>query len=287
MTTPFEAAFEMQRETIKQSQDLLQQSLQLQQNAAEAFMQNGISAQRSAQQQGAQMFQNLFNAQLDAFSSALDDDEVRSKLDTQFDQNAELTQDVFNAQYEQSANLTRQLFNNQIDAIKSAVDSDEFRDAINSQFKDYENTQDVAWDNFESELDETLDELSDSQRHLVGETVRAVLNAQRQAQDDTVQGVRAAASVTETVHDDAQQVAQTTQQQMAEDVRASHNGEDEDTEDLETIEGLGDTYADRLRSSGIESIDHLAAADAETVANVAEVSEDRAQDWVSNAQSQA
>ena len=242
ITTPFDAAVEMQRESIRQSRDVIRQGLELQQNALEAFMYNGISAQRSAQRQGVDLLQGLFNAQLDAVESALDDEE--------------------------------------------------FRDAFNSQFDDFEATQRRAWDEFESEFGETFEELSERQQELVAETVDAALTAQREAKEETVESVRAADTVTENATDEAAAVAETTQEQLAQDVRATRNGTQYDDggdhgERLETIDGLGEAYADRLRGSGIQSLEHLARADTATVAEAAEVSEDHAGEWVSSAQAQA
>ncbi|WP_254536688.1 class III poly(R)-hydroxyalkanoic acid synthase subunit PhaC [Halomarina litorea] len=51
-------------------------------------------------------------------------------------------------------------------------------------------------------------------------------------------------------------------------------------EDLEEIDGIGPTYADRLRAAGIETIADLADSDVGTVAEAADVSEDRARDWL-------
>jgi predicted flap endonuclease-1-like 5' DNA nuclease len=288
ITTPFDAAIEMQRESIKQSQDILQQGLELQQNAAEAFVNNGISAQRSAQRQGVDFLQQLFNAQLDAVESALDDDEVRSTLNRQFQQNAELTQELINAGFEQSAEVTQDLFNAQLDAVESSLDDEAFRDAFNSQFDDLERTQQRAWDEFESKFGEAFEDLSERQQELVAETVDAALAAQREVQEDTVERVRAAEAGTENVSEAAAAVAETTEQQLAKDVRAIGNGNqyDDYSEKLETIEGLGETYADRLRSSGVQSIDHLATADTTTVAEAADVSEDHADEWISSAQTQ-
>ncbi|WP_247005565.1 class III poly(R)-hydroxyalkanoic acid synthase subunit PhaC [Halorientalis litorea] len=50
--------------------------------------------------------------------------------------------------------------------------------------------------------------------------------------------------------------------------------------DVETVTGIGPTYAERLHAAGIETTADLAAADAATVADAAEVSESRAQDWL-------
>ncbi|MBX0302616.1 helix-hairpin-helix domain-containing protein [Haloarcula salinisoli] len=287
ITTPFDVAVEMQRESIKHTQGLLQQGLELQQNAFEAFMYNGISAQRSAQRQAVDLFQGLFNAQLDAVESSLDDDEFRSTLDRQFQQNAEMTQELMNASFEQGAELTQELFNGQLDALESALDDEAFREALDSQFDDFERTQQRAWNKFESEFGQTFDELSERQQELVVETA---LTARREPHDDTVEGVRAAETVTENTSDEAEAVAETTQEALSNDVRTTANGGhhgDAHSERLESIDGLGEAYADRLRGSGIQSVDHLAEADTATVAEAAEVSEDHADEWVTSAQAQA
>ena len=51
-------------------------------------------------------------------------------------------------------------------------------------------------------------------------------------------------------------------------------------DDLETVHGIGPTFAGRLRDVGIETVADLAAADARTVADVAQVSERRAAEWI-------
>ncbi|AQL42711.1 class III poly(R)-hydroxyalkanoic acid synthase subunit PhaC [Halorientalis sp. IM1011] len=55
---------------------------------------------------------------------------------------------------------------------------------------------------------------------------------------------------------------------------------DENAESVETVAGIGPTYAERLTAAGIETTADLAAADAATVAEAAEVSESRARDWI-------
>jgi len=56
--------------------------------------------------------------------------------------------------------------------------------------------------------------------------------------------------------------------------------DESDGEDLTTVSGIGSTYADRLREAGIETTAALAAADPESVAEAAEVSESRAIEWI-------
>jgi polyhydroxyalkanoate synthase len=54
--------------------------------------------------------------------------------------------------------------------------------------------------------------------------------------------------------------------------------------DLKEIDGIGPTYADRLRRAGILTVARLAAADPETVAAAAEVGPARAEGWIEQAE---
>ncbi|MFC6942452.1 class III poly(R)-hydroxyalkanoic acid synthase subunit PhaC [Salinirubellus sp. GCM10025818] len=53
--------------------------------------------------------------------------------------------------------------------------------------------------------------------------------------------------------------------------------------ELEDVEGIGPTYAGRLREAGIEDVMSLATTEPETVAAAAEATRDQAQDWVESA----
>ncbi len=53
--------------------------------------------------------------------------------------------------------------------------------------------------------------------------------------------------------------------------------------DLEDLEGIGSTYAERLRAGGIESVSKLAVTDPARVADVAEASEPLARNWIDEA----
>jgi polyhydroxyalkanoate synthase len=52
---------------------------------------------------------------------------------------------------------------------------------------------------------------------------------------------------------------------------------------IEAVDGIGPTYAERLRAAGIDSLAALAAAESEAVAEAAEVGVSRAQDWIDQA----
>jgi polyhydroxyalkanoate synthase len=66
----------------------------------------------------------------------------------------------------------------------------------------------------------------------------------------------------------------------AEEEPAADEPPAEAEEDVETVSGIGPTYADRLRGIGIETVADLAAAEVSTIAEAAQVSEARAQDWI-------
>jgi polyhydroxyalkanoate synthase len=50
--------------------------------------------------------------------------------------------------------------------------------------------------------------------------------------------------------------------------------------DVETVGGIGPTYAERLRTAGVETVADLAEYDAAELAEIAETSESRAADWL-------
>ena len=60
----------------------------------------------------------------------------------------------------------------------------------------------------------------------------------------------------------------------------AETAEDSDTESVETLAGIGPTYAERLGDAGLGTVDALGAADAETIAETANVSVTRAEEWL-------
>ncbi|WP_049998162.1 class III poly(R)-hydroxyalkanoic acid synthase subunit PhaC [Halococcus sediminicola] len=64
------------------------------------------------------------------------------------------------------------------------------------------------------------------------------------------------------------------------DTEESTDAAEDDGDDVEGVEGIGPTYADRLREAGIETIADLAAADVETLTDAAEIPESRAEEWL-------
>ncbi|MFC7133075.1 MULTISPECIES: class III poly(R)-hydroxyalkanoic acid synthase subunit PhaC [Salinibaculum] len=82
----------------------------------------------------------------------------------------------------------------------------------------------------------------------------------------------------ETAESEVAEIQEQAAQQVAES--QAEPEVDEAAADVETVNGIGATYADRLRAAGIETVEDLAEHDAADVADVAETTEARAQDWL-------
>jgi predicted flap endonuclease-1-like 5' DNA nuclease len=246
-TTPIEAAFEVQRQTIEHGQQLFEQTLDAQQRGAETILRNVFAAQQSAQQQGLDVTRQLVDAQADAFGSVVDEG---------------------------------------------------FQATVDQQLAEVSELQDDALDQFEAELLGAIEDLTDQQREFVAQSVRAVLQAHDEVERGTVEGVQQAQAATESVQETAEGVTQDVQETaegVARDVQDAAEEAPDATgqqtvttaeiavEQLEDIDGLGSTYADRLRDAGIVSPRHLVEANLETIVEAADVREDQAEQWIESA----
>jgi polyhydroxyalkanoate synthase len=95
---------------------------------------------------------------------------------------------------------------------------------------------------------------------------------------------QAAEQVTEDSTDDDsvehdEDVVETDEVVAAEDEPEADLAE-ESAESVDTVSGIGPTYADRLEAAGIETTADLAAYDAAELADIGQTTESRAQDWL-------
>lgn len=161
---------------------------------------------------------------------------------------------------EEAAETTEEVAEETADAAESAADST--ADVAEEVVEDLQAEVEEAAEEFE-ELD-AIDETT--ARGLAGEDVETLSDL--------------ASAQVEMVAD----VAEANQDEAEEWIEAAIEYEDVALADLE---GIGETYSDRLADDGIRTVDQLARTSAAEVADVAGVDEDRAGEWIQQAQSEA
>ncbi len=99
------------------------------------------------------------------------------------------------------------------------------------------------------------------------------------ATDDETVDTEAAEADVENIQAQAAEAAADAAGDDAADAEDAVAGEDSEA-DVETVNGIGPTFAERLREAGIETVGDLAGYDGAELAEIAETSESRAQDWL-------
>lgn len=191
---PFQMGFEMQRQSIKATQQLFERGLDMQKKMTETTLENSFAAQRSAQNWGVELTHEMTNTQFEAFESVADDmeREVRSAMDDQFKRNANTIQQVLNDQFELGADFIQGLLNAQLDEFQSALESGglDGQSMIDKQFKAFDDSRDILWNEFEPEFIKAAEQLTEQQRVLVEESTDALLDAQQDVAEQTFNDVQ-------------------------------------------------------------------------------------------------
>lgn len=236
-TTPFRAVFEMQRQSTRSGQQLIERGLEIQQDAAETFAWNTLAAQS----QGVELAREARDVQVEAFRSAFGGADVGGP---------------------------------------STVDA---------RFEAVADTQDEAWNELESEFRAVLEDLSEQQRTVVAQSFEAFLDAHRDVERRTVAGLRQTKEAARTTQRGtgavARSAAESAGDAAGEAADAAEEGAPAAEESIDALTDLGGTYADRLFEEGYESIDALAEANADAVAEAVDVSEAQAEGWIEAARS--
>lgn len=269
--------FDAQRIAVKQNRQAVKQGLAFQRNVGKMTA-GALRGQESLQRQTVELAQAGVQGTFEAMRAMTDGDgmtEQRETVDEAFAQLKETHSEIFGV-------LEREL--------------DRGLDSFDELSQEYVEA-----------LEEVTDQLLETQRTMEDETVRA---AEEFSEDLIGQLERSQAMLdqledqferqterTEQLFERQVEGAEQYQQQLEEQAEQMQrqiqratpgSGAAEDVVDesqrLELIDGLGNTFRDRLVGAGVTSIDELAAADPETVADAAEVSEDRARDWIDQAQ---
>ena len=189
-----------------------------------------------------------------------------------------------------AAEVSRFAVKNYLDAIGTMMTDgngnlEDVKRTVDEWFDEFEEVHEEAFDAIESNLD-SYDEFSkkyvEAQRRVEGETVRSAERAAR----ETVDAVEETAiEVTEGTSDAMAEAAETSERATQSNLHAA-----EDVAETATgvglarrIHGIGEVHAESLAEASIESLEDLAEAQADAVAEAAGVSEERAREWINRA----
>ena len=75
-----------------------------------------------------------------------------------------------------------------------------------------------------------------------------------------------------------------TLEESTDDEQTNEQADESEAVPVEEVSGIGPTYSERLADVGTETVADLASADPAAVAEAAEVSESRAEDWITAAE---
>lgn len=256
--SPVSVIFDLQRTTIEQAREAVKRGIETQQEFGEAVV--DFASAKQANERSYEAARTAVDVYFDATISTMPGqqdrlDDFRATVDEQLD-TLEANQieaiETFEANVQDGSELVDELFEDFIAAL------DEQFEAILDAHTDVEDQTVEAFDGFEGNLEE----------------LQAEFEAQFEQFDEQV------AELQQQVEDVNGAIAEMTEQQAEVQVEAVG-------ESIDTINGLGSTYADRLQEQGIESIEALAKATVDTVAEAAEVSHEQAEEWIEAAQSPA
>lgn len=283
--------FDAQRTAIKQGQQAFKQTLAFRRNADRAA-QSGLKAQESMQRQALEMTQAMAHAYVDTTTAMLpttDAPERHENLDDVFSRFKEIHTELYDTlerELDRGVETFDELSEEYVETVDSNTDEmleshrtvedrtvetvDGFSQQVREGFERIQELQDEFEDQFErgSEQAEELLELQVEQVEQI--------QTQLEAESDRLQ---------EQIRQESPQIESQQSVPVVEGGGEVELDTDVDApERLELIDGLGETFRERLESAGITSLEELAASDPKTVAEVADVSEERAEDWIDDAE---
>lgn len=147
-------------------------------------------------------------------------------------------------------------------AFAGLVPAQDASGRVDDLFDDIESTQDEVFDSIQDALGHGIDRVEETTGDVEAEVEEAVDDATDATED-------AAEEVQETLESTAD---------AASDVAEGVSVDD--------IDGVGPTYAERLVDAGFATVSDLADASADAVAEAANVSESRADEWIQQARDQ-
>lgn len=278
--------FDAQRTAIKQGQQAFKQGLAVQRSAGRMAL-TGLKGQESLQRQGLELAQAATHGYMGASAAVLGSEEPpeqRQTIDETFARLKETHSQFFDAverELNRGVESFDELSDDYVDALDEQLDQllesqqtiedqttrnfDEFSQQLREQLERTQEMQDQLEDRFEQQTEQA--------EQLLRRQTEQAEQFQRQLEEDA-----------ERMQRQLRSQAGASQGRRAGGERQAGGDQQAATErELEDIDGLGSTYVQRLQEAGITSVDDLARSDAETLAEAADVSENRAQDWIDQA----
>lgn len=278
---PINAVFDFQRDAMMRTRETIQRSIETQQEFGEAFV--DFESAKEASERSYDTVRTVTGLYFDAAESISPAGgqpfgEFRAAVEEGLDriENSQLEAiETFEANLKESGDSADQFVEEFLavldDGFEAALEASE--DAESNTVEAVEGVQEGI-EELETELESRSEELTGSVEGGLERFEESVEELHEQAEKlaDETGAVEITPDGTEAERDgeDAGQVADETEP---------------DGDPLESINGIGPAYAGRLREAGIGSVDAVADADVETLADAAEVPETRAERWIEAAQS--
>lgn len=264
---PINAAFQMQRTAIKQGTQAIKQGVKYQQQANRTML-RGLRSQESTQQQSVALTREAYHSYLDALESATSGGrgnfrQLHDQIDEQFDTLEEAHAEFYEG-LEEQWDRSVETYDEAAEQYLEALD-DQTEAVVETQRQTEAETEEFVRE-VQAEFDRLTESVGDQSADGQVQLFEQFLQFQGLLLGQVREGTESATRLTIEGVDTAEDIAEESAEAAA--------------QDLEGIEGLGDTYADRLRENGIESAASLAEANAQMIAETAEVSEERAQEWI-------
>lgn len=176
---------------------------------------------------------------------------------------------------ETTAELGREVTEGYFEALETSLEEwenslDDARTAANQSIEDIGRLQKHANDSVQNEVSDALktyNEFTAAYVDLMTSAATTGLNAVDTGQEQ----------IQVTVEEKAKTVSETGGQEIVEEIEISDDAE------IEDVNGIGPTYAERLRNEGITSVRDLAVSTPDEIAEAADVGVDRAHDWIKQA----
>lgn len=268
--------FDVQRTAVKGSQQLFKQGLSAQSNV-DTMALTGLKGQKSLQRQQLELAQAATHSYVNATTALFPGDEstdAHRTIDETFAQlkttHAEFY-DALEGELERDVDSADEL-------------SDEFVDALEEQTDQFLELSRSVEDQTVENVDELSSQLSEQLERT--QALQDQVEEQLESQTSDVAELldRQAEQVERFQQQLEEQAEEATQQLRDQQVTAETKIETDPEHTLEAVAGIDADVREQLADAGIATVDDLVRADAETVAEAADVSESDAEEWIDQAE---